>query len=184
MSLLTSLPENSTLLELFSRFPEFARRLVKNNQHIMRGDSPLDAGQRELIAAYVSALNSCEYCVGSHRETAKAFGMPGETIAALIEDIDGAAVAEDLKTILKFVRKLTVTPSRMTAADASAVYDTGWNEDALFSAVTVCCMFNFMNRLVDGCGLTASEQQAAGTGQILHDKGYEAILKASGIDDE
>jgi len=182
MTTLTSLTENATLLELFKRFPDFARLLVKNNQYVMRGPSPLDAGQREIIAAYVSALNSCRYCIGSHTETARAFGMPENTINALVEDIDTAPVAENLKPILKFVRKLTLTPTRMTDADSKAIYDAGWDENALFSATTVCCMFNFMNRLVEGTGLAASEEQAIGTARILHEQGYENILQATGID--
>lgn len=184
MPLLKSLPENATLLELFNRFPEFTRHLAKNNHHIMRGASPLDAGQREMIAAYVSALNSCQYCTGSHSETAKAFGMPAATISGLIENIDTAAVAEELKPMLKFVRKLTLTPARMTAADADAVFAAGWDDEALFSAVAVCCVFNFMNRLVEGTGLVASEQQAVGSARILHEKGYQAVIAASGIDSD
>jgi hypothetical protein len=41
----------------------------------------------------------------------------------------------------------------MTAADAAAVYAAGWDERALFDGISVCALFNFMNRLVDGTGL-------------------------------
>ncbi|NET05043.1 MAG: hypothetical protein F6K09_11890 [Merismopedia sp. SIO2A8] len=36
----------------------------------MRGESALSAGERELITAYVSGLNACNYCYGSHQAIA------------------------------------------------------------------------------------------------------------------
>lgn len=177
MSYLPSLPEGATLFELLKRFPEFAKRQVPANAQVMRGASPLTPAQRETIAAYVSALNACEYCTGSHSEAAKAFGVPEGTLAALLSDIDQSDIDDGLKAVLHFVRKLTLTPARMTQADAQAVYASGWDEEALFSAVLVCCTFNFMNRLTDGVGLVASKEQAVGSGKLLYEKGYEAILK-------
>ena len=181
MPLIPSLPENATLFNLLARFPEFAKYLAPCNEYVMRGPSPLGAKERELIAAYVSSINSCDYCQGGHTETAKAFGMPERTIAMLADDVDTAPVDENLKPILKFVEKLTRTPARMTSADAEAVFSAGWDEEALFSAVLVCCVFNFMNRLVEGCGLVASETQAATGGKFLFENGYAAVPGAAGM---
>jgi putative tryptophan/tyrosine transport system substrate-binding protein len=44
----------------------------------MRGPSPLTPGERELIAAYVSGIDDCQYCYGVHAEPAKAFGIARE----------------------------------------------------------------------------------------------------------
>lgn len=177
MSHLPSLPEDATLFELMRRFPELTKRLVPVNSYAMRGPSPLTPAERETIAAYVSALNACEYCIGSHTEAAKAFGVSEETLTTLVADLDRADVEERMKPILRFVRKLTLTPSRIAQADAEAVYAAGWDEEALFSAVLVCCTFNYMNRLTDGTGLFASREQAESSGKLLKEKGYEAILK-------
>lgn len=179
MPLIPSLPENATLFDLFTRFPEFAKNLAPNNEYVMRGPSPLSPKEREFIAAFVSSINSCDYCTGSHAEAAKAFGVAEHTLDQLVEDIDTAAVDEKLRPILKYVEKLTRTPARMVAADAEAVLAAGWDEEALFSAVLVCCVFNFMNRLVDGCGLVASENQAVNGGKFLAEHGYVAVVKAA-----
>ena len=39
---------------------------------LLRGDSSLSRGERELIAAYVSSGNECEYCAASHGASAAA----------------------------------------------------------------------------------------------------------------
>jgi hypothetical protein len=36
------------------------------------------------------------------------------------------------------------------------VYAAGWDEQALHDAVSVCALLNFMNRLVEGLGITAT----------------------------
>jgi len=177
MPLIPSLRENATLFNLFARFPELGQYLSPCNEYVMRAPSALEIRDRELIAAYVSALNSCDYCYGSHSETAKAFGIPEQTINQLVENVDTAKVDEKLKPVLRFVGKLTRTPARMTCADAEAVFAAGWSEEALFNAILVCCVFSFMNRLVDGCGLVASETQATTGGKFLFDSGYAAMAR-------
>lgn len=52
---------------------------------LLRGDNTLSRGERELIAAYVSDLNECEFCQASH-----------STFAALQLE-DGAALVEQVK---------------------------------------------------------------------------------------
>jgi AhpD family alkylhydroperoxidase len=49
----------------------------------MRGASAFTAGERELMAAYVSKLNSCTYCASSHSEAAIVLGVERKLIEAL-----------------------------------------------------------------------------------------------------
>ena len=46
--------------------PETGRPLSELAEVLLRGPSTLTRGERELIAAYVSALNDCRYCSASH----------------------------------------------------------------------------------------------------------------------
>jgi uncharacterized peroxidase-related enzyme len=172
MPQLPSLPQHATLPELFRQYPEIGALLGPLHQFVMRGPAPISEKDRELIAAYVSTVNACDYCAGSHGAVAKAFGVPEETLASLANGVAAMDVDEKLRPILRYVEKLTRTPSRMTQADADAVFAAGWNEDALFRAVLVCCVFNFMNRLVEGSGLEGSEKQAAMGGKYLFENGY------------
>ena len=55
------------------------------------------------------------------------------------------------------LKKLTENPSKVTKKDAEAVYAAGWDEQALYDAVTVCALFNFMNRIIEGTGVVANE---------------------------
>ena len=72
----------------------------KLSQRLMRGKSPLSNAEKEIIAAYVSGLNECNFCYGSHQAVAENFGIAPETIEALLEDVDTADITNKLKPIL------------------------------------------------------------------------------------
>jgi len=176
MSYLRSLPAETTLLQVFKANPDPARHLLELHEVLMRGESsPFTPGERELIAAYVSGVNSCDYCHGIHTITAEAFGVPEGLLAAAVADLDSAPVDDKLKPVLAYVGKLTRTPSRVTEQDAEAVFAAGWDEHALHDAVLVCALFNFMNRMVEGLGIRADEAYATTSGLRLKEGGYAGL---------
>jgi len=154
MALFPSLPDNASVADVFRAFPAQVSPLLDYHDVLLRGDSPLSIAERELIAAFVSGRNACTFCFGAHKLYAQAFGIDEDIIDALVTDVDTAAVDERLKPILRYVARLKDLPPKLTTADAQAVYDAGWSERALFDAIQVAALFNFMNRLVEGTGVT------------------------------
>lgn len=175
MPFLASLPAESTLLAVLSRSPAAAVALLDYHEAVMRGDSPLSPAEREIIAAYVSGLNACGYCHGVHEATAQAFGLSAGVLDALLDDVDVAPVDARLKSLLRYARKLTLEPARMTQRDVDSILGDGWSEQAVLDAAAVCGLFNLMNRLVEGAGITAPPDYAAMAGQRLRAGGYAAL---------
>lgn len=156
------------------------KALIELHEAVMRQPSALSAAERELIAAYVSGLNACTYCFGVHAEVAKAYGVPAARIAALLDDIDASDVEDRLKPIFKFARTATLTPARVVQADVDAILAAGWPEQAVHDALQVCCLYNFMNRLLDGHGVHSKHEVWRTRGQGLMQGGYAPLLKALG----
>lgn len=181
MSFLKSLPPDAVLLDVFKAFPATTKPLIEYHEVLLRGPSPLSVAERELIAGYVSGLNACGYCYGVHEATAREFGIPQGLMLQLIEDIDQAPIDGKMKPILRYVRKLTLSPSGMTQADADAVFTAGWNDQALHDAVSTCALFNFMNRLVEGHGIKAGPEYFSLAAKRLHDGGYGGLLRMLGL---
>lgn len=138
----------------------------------------MSAGEHELIAAYVSALNSCNYCAGVHGKTAAAFGFDEALIMAMVYDLDNSGVDPKLLPILRYARKLTLMPWKAVERDAKAVFDQGWDERALHDAINVIALYNFMNRLVSGHGIEGDPAIWADRAAALHDNGYQPIRDA------
>ena len=97
------------------------------------------------------------------------------TLSALLADVTTAPVAEPMKPILRYAAKLTVTPAKITPEDAEAVLAAGWEEQALHDAVAVCALFNMMNRLVEGLGITAGEDYFRVAAGRLAGAGYAGL---------
>ncbi len=164
---------------VMGRFPEMALPLIELTEVVMRsGACAFSAAERELIAAYTSGLNACTYCHDTHRAAAQAFGVDAALLGALLDDLEAAPVAPRLRPVLRFVHKLTRAPSRVSAADAQAVFAAGWDERDFHYAVTICALFNFYNRIIEGNGVknTAEFRHRAGTG--LAQNGYRPVSPA------
>lgn len=149
-----SLSETDYLEALFKRFPRGIRPLLELHDAIMRDASELSVADRELISAYVSGLNACRFCFGAHKTMAQAFGYDPDFVDTLVTEGPAAAGVEPrLLPLLDYVRQLTEEPARVSGSIADAVYAAGWSEDALYDAVQVTALFNFMNRILDGAGI-------------------------------
>lgn len=155
--------------------PETGKPLLELAEVLLRGPHPLTAGERELIAAYVSGLNACGYCHGVHTVTAQACGVAAGVAPAVVEDLDAAPVDEKLRPVLRYVGKLTRAPSSVTRADADEVRAAGWSDQALHDAVMVCALFNFMNRMVEGHGISAGPDYFVKSGMRLRETGYAGL---------
>lgn len=173
MPRLRTLQPDSSMLDVYRLDLEIARPLLRLQQQLLRGPSPFTAGERELIGAYVSGLNACGFCVGVHRAVATGLGVEAAALEALVTEGPSPDRHGRLAPVLAFVRKLTLTPSRMTAGDADAVRAAGWDDAALFHAVRVTCLFAFFNRLADGLGLDAGAVDFARVADGLATIGYE-----------
>ena len=172
MTLISSLSEQSSMVDVMTIFNEPMRHLNSFAESIMRGSSSLTEAERELIAAYVSGLNGCSYCLGVHSSTAIEFGINIDVFEALMVNISSAPIDYRLKPLLHYVRKLTLSPSKMVQADAENVHAVGWDEKTLFNAIAICGYFNLMNRIVEGCGLVGNFGIHKTNGNRLATKGY------------
>lgn len=153
MSHFPSIP-NLELLGLFRRFPERGiLPLLEYHDAILRNDSELTVGERELIAAYVSSLNQCHYCFSAHRDHAKAWGIPDAVFGNVQIDLDHEGIPARMRPVLAFARRLTIDPAGTGIPDAQAVYDAGFSEEGLFDIISVTALYNFMNRILEGAGI-------------------------------
>ena len=149
-----SLEPDAKLEELFRRFPRGVAPLIALHDQILRDDSsPFSLAERELIAAFVSGLNACHFCYGAHKLMARAFGVDEALIESLVADDGHADIEPKWRPLLAYLRKLTLTPAKITADDMHQALNAGWSETAVYDAAMICALFSFMNRILDGAGI-------------------------------
>jgi uncharacterized peroxidase-related enzyme len=153
MSYLPSSPDLENIAGLLAKYPRRGILLFKLLEDIKGCFSPLGKGTRELIIAYTSDLNQSESCYKAHKSLFKELGIDESVYSELKLDIDSAKVDEKLKPLLRFVKKLTLTPGQITQADVNLIYEVGWDERALLDTVRLCAVVNCMNRFTMGVGI-------------------------------
>ena len=153
MPLLPSLPEPAHLGDLLRAHPDGVPEMMAFTNAVLRGPGELPVPTRELIAAFTSALNACDFCARSHEIYARAYGVPEGTLDALVADVGSAPVEDRLKPLLAYCAKLVTLPARLVRADVDAVLSAGWSERALYEAIRITAAFAMYNRLVEGTGV-------------------------------
>jgi uncharacterized peroxidase-related enzyme len=146
---------------LFRFRPETARPLSALAETLLRGPSTLSRGERELIAAYVSSLNECQFCASSHSAFAAAQlpeGMP--LVDQVRADLEHAAVTAKLKALLRVAAKVQDGGKSVTAADVAAARTAGASDLEIHDTVLIAAAFCMFNRYVDGLATIAPDDPA------------------------
>ena len=172
MTYLHSLP-NADLKEVLKSEPDLGLPIALYHEALLRGPSPFSIGERELMAAFVSGLNACDFCSGEHEAVAERFGVQAGSLTALLTDIESAPVSDKLRPAFDYLHKLTLQPNRMVASDAEVVYAAGWEDPALYHLASICALFSFDNRLIQGVGIAPHDpEKLQATADRLHARGY------------
>ena len=129
--------------------PDFFGAYMKSLTHeAMRGPSAWSVGDRELMAAFVSKLNECEYCVRAHAAVAARAYEDAERISAVLADLETAAIEEPLRATLRMLRNV-VGDHRLDGDDMRTLLAAGVSRDQIEDALAVAFAFDTMNRLAD-----------------------------------
>jgi alkylhydroperoxidase family enzyme len=76
-----------------------------------------------------------------------------EFIAGVIRDLETSGLTEKEKALFRFVDRVNSCSQAITALDIECLHAAGWDDDAIYYAITVCALFNFYNRWVDASGV-------------------------------
>ncbi len=141
--------------------PETGRPLSELAEVLLRGPSTLTRGERELIAAYVSALNDCRYCASAHSACA-AEQLPGgmSLVEQVRADVGSAPVPAKLKALLEIAAAVRHSGHAVTAAHVDAARDAGATDLEIHDAVLIAAAFCMLNRYVDGLATVAPDDPA------------------------
>jgi alkylhydroperoxidase family enzyme len=88
-------------------------------------------------------------------------GFNGEEfVYKILRDLESSDLSEKEKALLRFVDRVNHDSHRISSADIQPLYAAGWDDEAIYYAITVCALFNFYNRWVDASGVHALSDEA------------------------
>jgi uncharacterized peroxidase-related enzyme len=145
-----NLPEGVPGIRALLAFrPETAAPIAALTNVLMCGANTLSPGEREAIAAYVSALNDCTFCRNSHQAIA-ACHLGDEVASRTVVDPEGAAISPKLKALLAIAGCVQRGGRHVAANDIARARAAGASDVEIHDTVLIAAAFCMFNRYVDG----------------------------------
>ena len=131
--------------------PETGQHLYDLAQVLLRGESPLWPGERELIAAYVSHKNNCVFCSSSHAAAARCLlGPEKDIVDEVLNDMKHSRISAKMKALLNIAGKVQVLGTEVKEEDIVAARKEGADDRTIHDTVLIAATFSMFNRYVDG----------------------------------
>lgn len=147
--------------------PQTARPLNELAEILLRDDNnTLTRGERELIGAYVSALNDCVFCQNVHGALASHYlQCDMQVIMDIKKDFHDAPISVKLKALLSIARSVQHSGRSVTAEQVDRARTSGATDREIHDTVLIAAAFCMFNRYVDGLGTWAPQDISFYTGR-------------------
>lgn len=131
--------------------PETAAPINELVNVLLRGESTLTPGERELIATHVSWRNDCFFCQTIHGAVAAAQLNHDESLVQKIKtDWINADISPKLKALLNIAGKVQQDGKLVREEDVAAARREGATDREIHDTVLIAAVFCMCNRYVDG----------------------------------
>ena len=160
--------------------PETAKPLNELAEILLHQPNSLPAGDRELIATYVSYLNDCYFCQTAHGAIAAAHLNDDEQLVKRVKaDFQHADISAKLKALLVIASKVQKGGKHVTTEDVAAARAEGATDVEIHDTVLISAAFCMYNRYVDGLATwqTREEELYRQRGKKTARDGYVAVSK-------
>ena len=159
---------------------ETAKPLNDLVETLLHGPNSLTAGERELIATYVSSENDCYYCQSIHGAIAAASLGDDEAVVKNVKhDFETADISEKLKALLVIAGQVQKGGKQVTTDAVARARDLGATDVEIHDTVLIAAAFCMFNRYVDGLATTQprDEEMYRERGKRIARDGYVFISK-------
>ena len=179
-----ALPEGLTGIRAAMAFrPETAKPLNELVEVLLHQPNSLTAGERELIATYVSSQNDCYYCQTIHGAIAsanldneEALGEKAseDLVVKVKRDFRHAGISEKLKALLVIAGQVQKGGKNVTAEAVETARGFGATDLEIHDTVLIAAAFCMYNRYVDGLATWAPDnpEMYRASGKRLAEEGY------------
>lgn len=162
--------------------PETAAPINELVNILLRGESTLTRGERELIATHVSWRNDCFFCQTIHGAVAAAQLDHNEDLVWKVKtDWENAGISSKLKALLNIAGKVQQSGKLVAEDDIFAARRERATDREIHDTVLIAAVFCMCNRYVDGLATWAPQDlniYRSRAAEIV-EHGYAAVTAAA-----
>ncbi len=167
------------IVGLFAFRPDTAKTLCELAESLLRSPGTLSSGERELIAAYVSRKNDCNFCSQSHGAAAQHWlkDQPG-LVLQVWENYMTAPISTKMKSLLTIAGRVRESGKQVRAEDIASARKEGATDREIHDTVLIAAAFCMYNRYVDGLATISPPANAPEYLEMGRELAEEGYLKA------
>jgi uncharacterized peroxidase-related enzyme len=113
---------------------------------------------QETISSYVSILNHCPYSLANHWANARHLigdNFRADKIKTALENRSPSDVFEGAElALMQYAEVLTLRPGQVMESEVINLRENGLNDGEILEVNQIICYFNYVNRSLNGLGVT------------------------------
>ena len=134
-------------LTLARRPAEWRAFFAYHDALMLREDSGLSKGEREMIVTTTSAANHCLYCVVAHGAILRIYEKKPLVADQVAINYRKADISPRQRAILDFAMKVCMHSDEVGEADFPALHAHGLNDEDIWDIASITAFFGLSNRL-------------------------------------
>ena len=134
-----------------------AAPICELTQVLLRGESTLTAGERELIATIVSSRNWTNFCNAAHSKAADLLLGDAEITRRVKEDFETAPVSDKMKALLNIAVLTQQSGKNVTTEAVERAKNAGATDREIHDTVLIVATFCVFNCYMDGLATVKPE---------------------------
>ena len=134
-------------LTLARRPAEWRAFFAYHDALMLREDSGLSKGEREMIVTTTSAANHCMYCVVAHGAILRIYEKKPLVADQVAVNYRKADISPRQRAILDFAMKVCLHSDQVEEADFPALHAHGLNDEDIWDIASITAFFGLSNRI-------------------------------------
>lgn len=142
----------NVFLALARRPAEWRAFFAYHDALMLREDSSLTKGEREMIVTAVSAANQCLYCVVAHGALLRVYEKKPRISDQVAINYRKAGLEPRQRAMLDFALKVAQQSHAVEEADLDALGAHGFDDEDIWDIISITAFFGMSNRIANATG--------------------------------
>ena len=140
-------------LTLARRPAEWRAFFAYHDALMLREDSGLSKGDREMIVTATSSANHCLYCVVAHGALLRIYEKKPLVADQVATNYRKADISERQRAMLDFAMKVCLHSEQINEADFAALHAHGFDDEDIWDIGAITAFFGLSNRVANFSGM-------------------------------
>ena len=143
----------NVFLGLARRPDEWRAFFAYHDALMLREESGLSKGDREMIVTTTSAANHCLYCVVAHGAILRIYEKKPLVADQVAVNYRKADITPRQRAMLDFAMKVCLRSAEISDADFEALHAQGFNDEDIWDIGAITAFFGMSNRIANFSGM-------------------------------